>query len=74
METNANEVPVPDGAADRVVMVDVLHHLYDLAVVAAKRWPASATGGGVAALRPSGESAQCWQAPSRPTTGRPPSV
>jgi SAM-dependent methyltransferase len=26
---DANPVPVPDGVADRVVMVDVLHHLYD---------------------------------------------
>ncbi len=29
VETAANEVPAPDGVADRVVMVDVLHHLYD---------------------------------------------
>jgi ubiquinone/menaquinone biosynthesis C-methylase UbiE len=29
VETDANTVPLPDGAADRVVMVDVLHHLYD---------------------------------------------
>ena len=29
VETDANTVPEPDGAADRVVMVDVLHHLYD---------------------------------------------
>jgi ubiquinone/menaquinone biosynthesis C-methylase UbiE len=29
VETDANTVPVPDGVADRVVMVDVLHHLYD---------------------------------------------
>jgi len=29
VETGANTVPVPDGVADRVVMVDVLHHLYD---------------------------------------------
>lgn len=29
VETDANAVPLPDGAADRVVMVDVLHHLYD---------------------------------------------
>ena len=29
METDANTVPAPDGVADRVVMVDVLHHLYD---------------------------------------------
>ncbi len=27
--TAANDVPAPDGLADRVVMVDVLHHLYD---------------------------------------------
>ena len=29
VETDANSVPAPDGVADRVVMVDVLHHLYD---------------------------------------------
>ncbi|MEI6725365.1 MAG: class I SAM-dependent methyltransferase [Actinomycetes bacterium] len=29
VETDANTVPEPDGVADRVVMVDVLHHLYD---------------------------------------------
>ena len=29
VETDVNAVPLPDGAADRVVMVDVLHHLYD---------------------------------------------
>ena len=29
VETDANAVPAPDGVADRVVMVDVLHHLYD---------------------------------------------
>jgi ubiquinone/menaquinone biosynthesis C-methylase UbiE len=29
VETDANTVPLPDGAADRVVMIDVLHHLYD---------------------------------------------
>jgi ubiquinone/menaquinone biosynthesis C-methylase UbiE len=29
VETDTNTVPVPDGVADRVVMVDVLHHLYD---------------------------------------------
>jgi ubiquinone/menaquinone biosynthesis C-methylase UbiE len=29
VETEANVVPAPDGVADRVVMVDVLHHLYD---------------------------------------------
>jgi len=29
VETDANVVPARDGAADRVVMVDVLHHLYD---------------------------------------------
>ena len=29
VETDANIVPAPDGVADRVVMVDVLHHLYD---------------------------------------------
>ena len=27
--TDANRVPAPDGVADRVLMVDVLHHLYD---------------------------------------------
>jgi len=29
VETDRNTVPVPDATADRVVMVDVLHHLYD---------------------------------------------
>jgi ubiquinone/menaquinone biosynthesis C-methylase UbiE len=29
VESDENTVPVPDGAADRVLMVDVLHHLYD---------------------------------------------
>lgn len=29
VETDANTVPAPDGVADRVVMIDVLHHLYD---------------------------------------------
>jgi arsenite methyltransferase len=29
VETDRNSVPLPDGAADRVMMVDVLHHLYD---------------------------------------------
>ena len=29
VETDANTVPAPDAVADRVVMVDVLHHLYD---------------------------------------------
>jgi ubiquinone/menaquinone biosynthesis C-methylase UbiE len=29
VETDSNTVPAPDGVADRVVMVDVLHHLYD---------------------------------------------
>ena len=29
VETDANTVPESDGVADRVVMVDVLHHLYD---------------------------------------------
>jgi ubiquinone/menaquinone biosynthesis C-methylase UbiE len=29
VETDANAVSAPDGVADRVVMVDVLHHLYD---------------------------------------------
>jgi ubiquinone/menaquinone biosynthesis C-methylase UbiE len=29
VETDANTVPASDGIADRVVMVDVLHHLYD---------------------------------------------
>jgi ubiquinone/menaquinone biosynthesis C-methylase UbiE len=29
VETDANSVPEPDGVADRVLMVDVLHHLYD---------------------------------------------
>jgi SAM-dependent methyltransferase len=28
-ETGDNVVPLDDGEADRVVMVDVLHHLYD---------------------------------------------
>ncbi len=29
VETDANAVPAADAAADRVLMVDVLHHLYD---------------------------------------------
>jgi arsenite methyltransferase len=29
VETGANAVPAADGVADRVLMVDVLHHLYD---------------------------------------------
>jgi len=29
VETDVNAVPAADGVADRVVMVDVLHHLYD---------------------------------------------
>jgi SAM-dependent methyltransferase len=29
VQTDANAVPAPDGMADRVLMVDVLHHLYD---------------------------------------------
>ena len=29
VETDANSVPAPDEMADRIVMVDVLHHLYD---------------------------------------------
>ncbi len=29
VETDANAVPAPDGMADRVLMVDVLHHLHD---------------------------------------------
>ena len=29
VETGDNVVPLDDGEADRVVMVDVLHHLYD---------------------------------------------
>jgi len=29
VETDSNSVPAPDGVADRVVMIDVLHHLYD---------------------------------------------
>jgi ubiquinone/menaquinone biosynthesis C-methylase UbiE len=29
VETDANSVPAPDEVADRIVMVDVLHHLYD---------------------------------------------
>jgi ubiquinone/menaquinone biosynthesis C-methylase UbiE len=29
VESGDNAVPLPDGAADRVLMVDVLHHLYD---------------------------------------------
>ena len=29
IETDSNAVSAPDGMADRVVMVDVLHHLYD---------------------------------------------
>ena len=29
VQTQANVVSAPDGVADRVVMVDVLHHLYD---------------------------------------------
>ena len=29
VETDTNSVPAPDAVADRVVMVDVLHHLYD---------------------------------------------
>jgi len=29
VQTDANTVPAPDGVADRVVMVDVLHHLHD---------------------------------------------
>jgi ubiquinone/menaquinone biosynthesis C-methylase UbiE len=29
VETDTNTVPAPDAWADRVVMVDVLHHLYD---------------------------------------------
>jgi len=29
VETAANTVPAADGVADRVLMVDVLHHLYD---------------------------------------------
>ena len=29
VETDANAVPAPDGVADRVLMVDVLHHVYD---------------------------------------------
>jgi ubiquinone/menaquinone biosynthesis C-methylase UbiE len=29
VETNANAVPAVDNVADRVLMVDVLHHLYD---------------------------------------------
>jgi arsenite methyltransferase len=29
VETDANAVPEADGVADRVLMVDVLHHLYD---------------------------------------------
>ena len=28
-ETDSNTVAAPDGSADRVLMVDVLHHLYD---------------------------------------------
>ena len=31
VETAANHVPVADGVADRVVLVDVLHHLHDQA-------------------------------------------
>jgi ubiquinone/menaquinone biosynthesis C-methylase UbiE len=29
VETDSNAVSAPDGTADRIVMVDVLHHLYD---------------------------------------------
>src|SRR5271157_3035999 len=29
VETSTNSVPAPDAVADRVIMVDVLHHLYD---------------------------------------------
>jgi len=29
VETDANAVPAADAVADRVLMVDVLHHLYD---------------------------------------------
>ena len=29
VETDSNTVAAPDGSADRVLMVDVLHHLYD---------------------------------------------
>ena len=29
VETDSNVVPVPDGVADRVIMVDALHHLFD---------------------------------------------
>jgi SAM-dependent methyltransferase len=29
VETDANTVPAADAVADRVLMVDVLHHLYD---------------------------------------------
>jgi ubiquinone/menaquinone biosynthesis C-methylase UbiE len=36
VETDANTVPAPDGVADRVVMVDVLHHLYDQPVALAE--------------------------------------
>jgi ubiquinone/menaquinone biosynthesis C-methylase UbiE len=27
--TTANHVPLPDGAADRILMINVLHHVYD---------------------------------------------
>jgi ubiquinone/menaquinone biosynthesis C-methylase UbiE len=50
VQTDANRVPLPDGAADRVLLVNVLHHIHDDPAALAEIGRLLAPGGRVVAV------------------------
>jgi ubiquinone/menaquinone biosynthesis C-methylase UbiE len=62
VQTTENRVPLPDGGADRVFMVNVLHHVYDdpaaLAEVLRLLTPGSRSDGGFRPDEPPRRAAQ----------------
>jgi len=45
VQTTDNTVPLPDGGADRVLMINVLHHVYDDPAALAEVWRLLGQGG-----------------------------